>query len=71
MRLLAIVRDFADCASWEERYQRLIKVGRELPPLPDELKVDEAKVRGCSSSVWLHASRDQAGLIRLQADSDA
>jgi len=68
---VAIVQEFAGFQTWEERYKHLIALGRDLPDLPDEDKTDDAKVRGCSSSVWLHAERADDGTIRFRADSDA
>lgn len=68
---VAIVREFSGLESWEERYKHLIKIGRELPALPAAEQTEEAKVRGCSSSVWLHADELADGRIRYRADSDA
>lgn len=67
---MAIVEEFEAFTDWEDRYKHLIAVGRQLPALPTSEQVDEHKVRGCSSSVWLLADlRD--GLVHLRADSDA
>jgi cysteine desulfuration protein SufE len=65
-----IVADFAALPDWEERYKRIIALAKTLPPMPDDLKTDEKKVRGCSSTVWLHASRHGERVV-YQADSDA
>ena len=35
----------------EDRYRLLIDLGRQLEPMPDALKTDATKVRGCSASV--------------------
>ena len=67
---MQIVAEFEALESWEDRYKRIIQIGRELPPLPTEDQRDEHKVRGCSSTVWLLADRDQ-GLVTYRADSDA
>jgi len=56
--------------SWEDRYKYIIDLGKELPPLADELHTDEYIVRGCQSKVWLvHELRDNH--LYFQADSDA
>lgn len=56
--------------SWEDRYKYIIDLGKELPPLADELHADEYIVRGCQSKVWLvHELRDNC--LYFQADSDA
>jgi cysteine desulfuration protein SufE len=70
-RQLALVERFADIDDWEERYRQIIKLGRDLEGLPDELKSDKLKVQGCQSQVWLHAELAEGGLVRFRADSDA
>jgi len=58
---------------WEERYGFIIDLGRKLDPMPDEEKVDENKVRGCMSQVWLTAHDDDSDPEKLlfRGDSDA
>ena len=55
---------------WTDRYRYIIELGGELPPMPEALKVDEHKVKGCMSQVWLVGTRDQ-GRLDFLADSDA
>ena len=66
-----IVAEYAKFPTWEERYKQLIKTGKELGDLPDTMKTEDAKVRGCQSQVWLHAKLNEKGEILFQADSDA
>jgi len=69
-----ITSDFAVLDDWEDRYRYLIELGRELPPLPDELRTDTNKVRGCASQVWLATQvRSEGGdpVLHFVADSDA
>jgi cysteine desulfuration protein SufE len=54
---------------WDQRYQYLIELGEKLPPMPDELKTDANKVRGCMSEVWIDAEV-QDGVVRFHGDSD-
>ena len=70
-RQAALVARFADIDDWEERYRQIIKLGRDLEGLPDELKTDKLKVQGCQSQVWLHAELQGDGTVRFRADSDA
>lgn len=70
MKQAEILEEFDAFPDWEERYARIIAIGRALAPLADEHKIDENKVRGCSSTVWLHASCND-GVITYEADSDA
>jgi cysteine desulfuration protein SufE len=55
----------------EDRYRALIDLGRALPPMPEALKTDSTKVRGCSSQVWLHAQHRADGTLYFYGDSDA
>src|SRR4249919_3543868 len=66
----AIAEEFAFFGDWTERYQYLIDLGRKLPPFPDALKIDDYKVHGCQSQVWLVPSGDAARLD-FQATSDS
>ena len=68
--------DFALLDDWEDRYRYVIELGRALPPLPDALRTDANKVRGCASQVWLASasqpSADGTGTaLEFQGDSDA
>lgn len=65
-----IVEAFSLFDSWDEKYEYIIDLGKKLPPLEDQYKKDENRVRGCQSTVWLVADyRD--GRIFYKADSDA
>lgn len=55
----------------EDRYRLLIDLGRRLEPMPDALKTDATKVRGCSSSTWLYPTRLADGRLHFLADSNA
>ena len=54
----------------EDRYRLLIDLGRQLEPMPDALKTDATKVRGCSASVWVYPTADE-GRLHFLADSNA
>jgi cysteine desulfuration protein SufE len=54
----------------EDRYRLLIDLGHQLEPMPDALKTDATKVRGCSASVWVYPTA-QDGLLHFLADSNA
>lgn len=65
-----IVREFSAISQWEDRYKKIIEIGRQLPPMADSSKTDENKVKGCQSSVWMVARLD-GNKMMIQADSDA
>ena len=54
----------------EDRYRLLIDLGRQLEPMPDALKSEATKVRGCSASVWVYP-RLIEGRLHFLADSNA
>jgi cysteine desulfuration protein SufE len=54
----------------EDRYRLLIDLGRQLEPMPDALKTDATKVRGCSASVWVYPTVHD-GHLHFLADSNA
>jgi cysteine desulfuration protein SufE len=54
----------------EDRYRLLIDLGRQLEPMPDALKTDATKVRGCSASVWVYPNASE-GRLHFLADSNA
>ena len=54
----------------EDRYRLLIDLGRQLEPMPDALKTDATKVRGCSASGWVYPTASD-GRLHFLADSNA
>jgi cysteine desulfuration protein SufE len=72
--LSEITSDFALLDDWEDRYRYLIELGRNLAPLPEALRTDANKVRGCASQVWLATTikrTDDGRKFSFVADSDA
>ncbi len=65
-----LIDDFAFLSDWEERYMHVIDMGKSMPPLAPEEKIDIYKVKGCVSQVWL-VSDVQDGKLVFRGDSDA
>lgn len=65
-----ILSDFEMFDTWEEKYHYIIELGQKLPPLDDKYKVDEYKIKGCQSSVWL-TGEEREGKLFFSADSDS
>ncbi len=65
-----LIDEFAMFSDWQDRYEHLIELGKDLPLIAPEHKTDDNLVRGCQSRVWLHAA-SQNGLVHFTADSDA
>ena len=71
MRPLDDIREEYEFLDGDERYRLLIELGRELDPMPDALKTDATKVRGCSASVWVYPTQLEDGRLHFLADSNA
>ena len=65
-----LISEFAMFSDWQDRYEHLIELGKDLPLIAPAHKIDDNLVRGCQSRVWLHAA-PQNGLVHFTADSDA
>lgn len=65
-----IVDEFALFDSWNDKYEYIIDLGKKLPPLEDQYKLDENRVRGCQSTVWLVADYKN-GKVFFKAESDS
>lgn len=65
-----IVESFELFDEWTDKYQYIIELGQKLPPLADHYKTDDRKIKGCQSSVWLHAY-EKDGRVYFEADSDS
>lgn len=65
-----IVDVFELLEDWEQRYQYLIELGEKLPVMPDEHKIEDNKVKGCMSQVWVHAYPDDENPERLHYFGD-
>ena len=69
-----LVESFEFFDDWEERYAYVIDLGKKLPPMPETEMVEENKVRGCMSQVWLVCEKDDGAdppVLRFRANSDA
>ena len=65
-----IIEDFELFSDWEDKYEYIISLGKELPLIKDEYKTEDYLVRGCQSRVWLHAEKQGENIV-FTADSDA
>ena len=65
-----IVDEFSLFDNWEDKYEYIIDLGKKLQPLDTKFKVEENKIKGCQSQVWLVAN-EHDGRIYFKADSDA
>jgi len=65
-----LVENFSFLDSWEDKYKYLIELGNQLPHLSDTQKIDQWKVPGCQSQVWIIPHFEKSSLY-FEGDSDA
>ncbi len=54
----------------QEKYQYLIEQAKNSEDFPEELRIDEFKVNGCQSQVWL-VPEEKDDKLFFKSDSDA
>jgi cysteine desulfuration protein SufE len=62
--ILSMFSDNTEC------YKFLIDMGRKAQPFPEEFRLENFKVHGCMSQVWL-VPKYENGLLQYMSDSDA
>lgn len=65
-----IIEEFIELDDWMDRYQLLIDLGSEQPPLDAKYKTEQNLIEGCQSRAWLQADLID-GRIHFQAESEA
>ena len=65
-----IIEEFSDFEDWMDKYQLLIDLGSDQPPLEEKYKNEQNLIDGCQSRVWLQADMVD-GKLHFQAESDA
>jgi cysteine desulfuration protein SufE len=68
---LSDIFDEYELLEGEDRYRLLIDLGRKLEAMPDALKTEATKVRGCSAAVWVYPTVTDDGRLHFLADSNA
>ena len=66
-----IIEDFSFLETWEEKYQHLIDMGKNVDELNSDLKIPENKLPGCQSTVYFVVSDNADGTLGFLANSDA
>ena len=65
-----LVQDFDLFEDWADKYEYIISLGKDLPNMKAEKKVEDNVVKGCQSLVWVTAEAKN-GKVFFEADSDA
>ncbi len=66
-----IIDDFNYFDNWEDKYEYLVDLGKNLENLDENLKNDQNKLKGCQSTVYFLAKENLDGTLKFLADSDA
>ena len=67
---LEIIDEFSVFEDWLDKYEYIIELGKELPRIDTNKKIDLNLIEGCQSNVWLDAQFSE-GKMMFFADSDA
>lgn len=65
-----VVDNFELLDDWETRYAYLVELGEALPPLAEQYRHDDNKVKGCISQVWVCAIPSPSGGDRIDYVGD-
>ncbi len=65
-----IIDEFSMFDDWMQRYEYIIDLGKNLPLIKEEAKIEENLIKGCQSKVWLQGQQNEDKIV-FTADSDA
>ena len=54
-----------------DRLQYIIDLAKDVPPLSEEHKIEENKIRGCVSSLWVVGKANDDGTMTYQHDAES
>lgn len=68
-----LLEEFQEMEDWDERFDYLVDLGKELPGLAAETQTEANLVKGCMSTVWLytHSTDSEPDKMLISADSDS
>jgi cysteine desulfuration protein SufE len=66
----ALVTKFSALKQWEDRYRQLIMLAKQLPSLPEELRLQGLELSGCENRVWLGHQLLADGTLHFYGDSE-
>lgn len=67
----AIIEEFDRMGNDQlQKYEYLVNLGRELPPVDEKYLTEDYLIKGCQSSVWLHTYMND-GKIYFEVESDS
>tara|TARA_A100001388_G_C28568796_1_gene403231 strand:+ start:209 stop:610 length:402 start_codon:yes stop_codon:yes gene_type:complete len=54
-----------------DRLQYLVDKAKEVEPLPEAAKIEQNRIHGCASKLWIIGGADTENKMRYQVDGDA
>ena len=54
-----------------DRLKYLVDLAKEVQPLSDKEKIDENKIRGCASNLWVVGEKNKDNTMSYKHDGDA
>ena len=54
-----------------DRLQYLVDKAKEVDTLPDAVKIEDNRIHGCASKLWIVGGEDHASRMTYMADGDA
>lgn len=69
-RMEQLLNDMSIFDDWTEKYEYIISLGRQLPPLPEIYRKNANLIKGCQSRVWV-GTEVRDGVMYIHADSDS
>lgn len=67
-----IVEIFDLLGDWDQRYQYLVELGEQLEPIDEKDRIEDNRVKGCMSQVWVaaHCDPEKGNQIYFTGDCD-
>jgi cysteine desulfuration protein SufE len=65
-----IADEFAYLERWEDKYEYIIDLGKKLPTLSVDKRVETFQIKGCQSQVWI-VPEQRDGRLYFEGDSDS
>ncbi len=51
-----IINEFKIFDNWMDKYNYLIKLGKDLPPIDSKYKIEDNLIKGCQVKTWFHST---------------
>lgn len=64
-----LLNDFQENKSWDKQYKLIIQLGKKLPEMDTQDKIEKNLVQGCESLAWLIIAKE-GGFYTFRMDSE-